>query len=198
MNQSTFLVACKKTLIGSVLMIGASQSFAGSAEAIDDSAKWRDYCTSTGGEVITLVAQYDTSSGTVNGLPKQFCKYVTEGNQELIGLDTLAASQPSLAATFLKSLVIDINKPLPEKPYANPALNVCDRLKGSNIGFNVSSGGFSNKDGQYDVCVFGDGSSVSSWTLTYIASGAFANVKALIKSEPLNITIPNVQLGSDS
>jgi hypothetical protein len=43
------------------------------------------------------------------------------------------------------------------------------------------------------ICVFGDKSTVSAWSLIYAAENARLKVKNAIRSEPLNIDIPKVQ-----
>ena len=176
-----------------LLLLGPVAAFA--EESAVSQTPWQDYCASSGGTVVTLVPQFETQSGMTRGVPKQFCQYSTDGNIEFLGLDTLASNAPSLASTFAKSLVIDTTKPLPTKPYSNPSLNVCSRLKGTSISFNVN-GGFADASGQTDICVFGDGSAISAWTLIYLADGALPDLKALIKAEPMAIIIPDVQIGT--
>jgi hypothetical protein len=191
-NKNKSTIAKIYRVIGCVIAFGimSNDAMAQAEDANDPIATWSQYCLSTGGKVVDLNAKFSTLSGDVDGLSKAFCQYQTDGNIEMIGLDTLASTSPSLGATYAKSLTLDPSRPLPEKPYANPSLNVCERLKGSSIAFYVCSGGFSNESGEYDICVFGDGSSISAWTLIYLANGDYPQIKALIKAQPMDITIP--------
>ncbi len=182
-----------KKVIGLVLLGLVSSSFAvvgDIQQAVEQDS--RVYCQSTGGTVIRMVAQFDTHSGFVNGVTKEFCKYKNHGNLAFVGLDTLSTA-PTLAATYTMKLVIDKTKPLPVRPYANPAMNVCSDLHGTEVAFSVLDGGFADKTGQADICVFGDGSSISGWTMVYAADGSRQDIKQFIRSSALDIDIPNVQ-----
>ena len=149
----------------------------------------KDYCASTGGVVVNMQAQFDTHNGYVSGVSRDFCKYKNHGNIAYVGLDTLSTA-PTLAATYTEKLIVDPNN-LPTSPYANPSLNVCQILHGSEISFS-SNGGFSDKLGEADICVFGDGSAISAWTMIYVAEGTRPDVKSVIRSTPLNIDIPEI------
>lgn len=153
----------------------------------------KDYCKSSGGKIIKAVAQFDTHTGWVNGVTKEFCQYLDkEGNLAMVGLETLSI-EPTLAATYTQKVIVEKGKGFPMAPYSNPSFNVCNRLHGAEIGFAVFSGGFADQHGQSDICVFGDGSSISAWTLIYAAGGQRADIKNLMRSEPLNIEIPDIQ-----
>lgn len=154
----------------------------------------KNYCEATGGKIVTLQAQFDTHSGYINGLSKEFCQYISKKNIAVVGLETLSKTS-NIAATLTQNLKIDDNKPLPTKPYNNPSLNVCQLLHGTQIAYLVVDGGFADNNGQYDICVFGDGSSISAWTLIYAAAGIRKDIKSLIqsRSKPLEIDIPDIQ-----
>lgn len=150
-----------------------------------------EYCIAKNGTVETMIAEFQTRGGTKLGFSKKFCTFELDGGFIAVGLSTFSSKEPNIAATFIKMLPrIESGSPLWQGKYANPALNVCKNLGGSNIGFNVMAGGFKNKLGQSDICVFGDGSMISSWSLVYIANGRneYNKVKEAIRSEPLNIT----------
>ena len=70
--------------------------------------------------------------------------------------------------------------------YANPAWNVCKNLGGAESGFAVPSS-YTDDLGQSDICVFGDGSMVSAWSLIYMANHreGYDAVKAEVRAEPL-------------
>lgn len=56
----------------------------------------------------------------------------------------------------------------------------------------VDGGGFANRLGQSDICVLGDGSMVSGWSLIYMASHreGYGDIKNKVKANPLNIYTP--------
>ncbi|STX30202.1 Putative hemolysin [Legionella beliardensis] len=153
-----------------------------------------DYCNESGGQVETMPAQFGTSAGLVEGFSKNFCTFKIDNGFIAVGLTTFASSKPNIAATLIKQLPpIAPDSPLLKGKYNNPSLNFCKNLGGSSISFLVASGGFSNALGQTDICVFGDGSMVSGWSLLYIANGrtGYHVVREKIKADPLTIQIPN-------
>lgn len=155
--------------------------------AVDDA----DYCIAKSGTVETMVAEFQTSSGTQHGFEKRFCTFNLDNGFIAVGLKTFSSKDPNIAASFIKTLPrIEPGSPLLSGKYSNPSMNVCKNLGGSNIGFNMLSGGFKNKLGQSDICVFGDGSMVSGWSLIYIANGRndYYKVRDAIRSEPLKLT----------
>ena len=87
---------------------------------------------------------------------------------------------------------VEKDSPLLKGPYTNPSANFCKHIGGSNVGFNMSGGGYQNDIGESDICVFGDNSMVSGWSLIYIANGrqGYDVVRASINSAPLSIPIP--------
>lgn len=155
--------------------------------ATTDLTNSQQYCTKSGGQVLTMQAQFNINGNTVNGVSKQFCKFIYNGNLAYVGLDTLS-TLPSLAATYTQRLQVNNVDLLPTKPNPNPSINVCELLHGAEIGFSVIDGGFVDPTaGQTDICVFGDGSSISAWSMIYAAAGSRPDLKNIIRSTPLNI-----------
>jgi hypothetical protein len=183
-----------KKLICIALSILSTSVFAVASETPEQIlASSKDYCYATGGTVVPMVAEFDTHAGYVKGITKDFCKYQNHENVGYVGLETLSTT-PTLAATYTRKLVVTQERLLPTKPYKNPALNVCQLLHGSEIVFSVIGGGFNDSElGETDICVFGDGSSISAWTMIYAAVGVRKDIKRFIRSKPLNINIPSVQ-----
>lgn len=159
------------------------------ASQIDDYAI---YCTESGGVVEEMPVEINTSAGLVHGQSKMFCNFHFTNSFVAIGLETFSAAEPSIAATFIKKME-DITEAsaLWRGMYSNPSHNVCKNIGGATIGF-VASGGFSNSLGQTDICVFGDGSMVSGWSLIYLANHreGYDEIRNKVKAEPLNIYIP--------
>lgn len=151
------------------------------------------YCNESGGVVEKMPAEILAGKSWVSGQSKSFCNFNVDDGFIAIGLETFSSPLPSIAATYIKTLrEIPENSPLWNGSYTNPSSNVCKNLGGSTIGF-VTSGGFSNALGQSDICVFGDASMVSAWSLIYMANhrNGYDDVKNKVKAEPLNINIPN-------
>ncbi|AHE67874.1 hypothetical protein [Legionella oakridgensis] len=156
-------------------------------------ADYADYCTKAGGVAEKMTAEFLTPGRWVQGQSKSFCNFYLENAFVSIGLETFASNKPSIAATYSKRLKeVDVDSALWKGESSNPAHNVCKNLGGANIGF-VTDGGFANHLGQSDICVFGDGSMVSGWSLIYMANHreGYDEIKSQVKAEPLNIHIPN-------
>jgi hypothetical protein len=149
------------------------------------------HCIKIGGNVKKMTVQIDTHGGIINGLEKYFCFYETKShNLAIFGLEALGSKKPNIAATYIKSIKL-VNKVDIPGPYGNTNMNLCHQLRGAMITF-LASGGF-DKKGQSDMCFFGDGSSISAWTLFYLGVGdIFQELKSQVKSEPLLIDIPDV------
>ena len=150
------------------------------------------YCSNAGGVLETMTAEFLTPTGYVQGQSKIFCNFFVDNGFISIGLETFSADEPSIAATFMKKMrPIKNDSPLWEGKFTNPAHNVCKNIGGAGIGF-VTSGGFTNSLGQTDICVFGDGSMVSAWSLIYIANHrkGYDSVKDQVRAEPMNIPVP--------
>ena len=155
-------------------------------------ADYETYCIDAGGIVEQMPAEISTGSGVVRGQSKPFCNFNLDNAFISIGLETFASDKPSIAATYIKSLDEISNGSLLWKgASSNPSSNVCKNLGGATIGF-VAGGGFANRLGQSDICVFGDGSMVSGWSLIYMAARreGYNDIKNKVKANPLNIYIP--------
>lgn len=176
------------TIIASVTLMSTVHTYA--ANKINDD--YESYCKNAGGIIEEMPAQISTRSGMVIGVTKSFCNFSINGGFIAIGLETFSSSQPNIAATMIKKLEeIKKDSALLKGPFANPSMNVCKNLSGSSISF-ITSGGFANHLGQNDICVFGDGSMVSAWSLIYMANHreGYDVVKNQVRSEPLNINLP--------
>lgn len=157
---------------------------------IDDYAA---YCRDAGGVVEEMPAEIFAGNSWVKGQSKLFCNFHLHNAFIAVGLETFAADEPSIAATFMKEMgEITSGSPLWKGKYSNPSQNVCKNLGGASIGF-ITSGGFVNQLGQSDVCVFGDGSMVSGWSLIYMANHreGYDDIKNKVKAPSLNIFIPH-------
>lgn len=151
------------------------------------------YCESAGGQVEKMQTQFITNSGQQLGFKKKFCTFRGDNYFASVGLKTFASKKPNLAATYIQELKsLEQGSPLFEGIYSNPSTNVCHNLGGTTI-THITSGGFANDLGQSDICVFGDGSMVSGWTLIYIANEreGYDVIKNQINSESLSIKIPS-------
>lgn len=161
------------------------------AEPLHDNMQ--EYCSSTGGVVKNLTIELATTHGFAKGLTKKFCTFkVNEGGYVVIGLETYASSTSNIAATWIKRLgEIQDDSPLFKGDAVNPSANVCRNIAGTTVGF-IANGGFADDIGQSDICVFGDGSMVSAWSLIYMANGreGYDTIKNQVKSEPFDIYLP--------
>ena len=180
---------CQKkivTLLISAACMGAAVVY---ADQMDDYAA---YCSESGGVVEEMPAEIYTSIGLVKGQSKMFCNFTAGNGFVAIGLETFSSNEPSIAATFIKKMgEIGEQSNLFKGVYSNPSHNVCKNLGGASIGF-VAAGGFANQLGQSDICVFGDGSMVSGWSLVYMANHreGYDDIKNKVKADPLGIYIP--------
>jgi hypothetical protein len=143
-----------------------------------------DHCKEIGGETISLKTKY---SGDIPGFSHLVCQLHIDHGIAQIGLKTLQSKRGNIAATLVQTL-----KPLDEKstlfkgPYNNPSMNVCKNLGGSMTPF-IAHGNTTGELGETDICMFGDGSFISTWTLIYIANGreGYHVIKDRIQSEPV-------------
>lgn len=148
-------------------------------------------CHQLGGEIKILEARFATHQGIMVGFKRHFCELRIDNGILNIGLTTLESKKPNLAASLVKTLqTIDDNSPLFAGPYSNPSHNVCKNLGGSFIQM-LAYGSFSDNSGDYDICVFGDGSMISSWSLIYIANNrqGYDIVKNSIPSATLPLSL---------
>lgn len=175
-------------LICGSFMIAANT---GAASNVDD---YSIYCNESGGTVEEMPVEVKTKTGViVKGQAKLFCSFTINEGLIAIGLETFSATEPSIAATFIKSMdEIKGDSNLWHGEYPNPSHNVCKNLGGSAISF-VANGSFTSPLGESDICVFGDGSMVSAWSLIYMANHreGYETVKNRVKAEPFDIDLPN-------
>jgi len=149
-----------------------------------------DYCVQSGGTVEIMPAEFTTANGLTIGHSKSFCTFTADNGFIVIGLETFASDKPSIAATYIKTLAeIDSTSSLLDGKATNPSYNVCKNLNGTMIGF-VVNGSFTNASGASDICVFGDGSMVSAWSLIYMANhrSGYEEIKQQVQAEPIVIT----------
>jgi hypothetical protein len=140
------------------------------------------WCNDSNGKVITSNAQFN---GNINGLEAQFCFISNGSNLAMIDLQTLTSDKPSIAATYI-TRGVDMMR-IPKKTI----WQFCEALKGTSIGF-YSTGGWTNPQGVDEICVFPDGSKISTWTLYYISNGnaEYLGIRSRIRSPPLAIKLP--------
>lgn len=138
-----------------------------------------------------MVAQYDTHKGWVKGITNKFCffEHETKNTLALFGLEALASLKPNFASTYIKTIKLDPSKQIPGQ-YGLVSMNLCHQLRGAMISFATNEG--FDRNGQSDLCFFGDGSSVSGWTLYYVGLRYFEDLRAKVRSEPLVIDLPDV------
>lgn len=156
-------------------------------DSVDDA----QYCQQVGGIVEEMPMVYSTLSGTFYGIERSFCIFHVDNGMLAIGLSSFSSEKPSIAATYMKILPeIDTSSDLWKGSYTNPSWNVCKNLGGSESGFAVPSS-YTDDLGATDICVFGDGSMVSAWTLIYMANhrDGYDAIKAEVRAEPLFLKI---------
>jgi len=144
-------------------------------------AQARRYCRRQGGEVQTRVPTFGTNNPQqlpLNGT-RQFCKFTspTDGTH-VVGLDTLAARQPTLATLAYLTRPQVENIP----PDVNPASIYCSGLGGTDLfgGMNVAGGGWVEEHDKdvpvLEACVFPDQSVIDSFGIFYHAKGIVRGV----------------------
>jgi hypothetical protein len=177
LSKARLIILCLVSIVSSSIF----------ADVVEDESY---YCSSLGGTVEEMAVNFSTISGRVVGPSRLFCIFTPDNGTIAIGLETFASDRPSIAATYIKTLAeITPDSPLFTGTYSNPSHNVCKNLGGAMVGF-LMSGGFTDVKGESDICVFGDGSMVSAWSLIYMANhrNGYDEVKEQVKSEPLNIS----------
>lgn len=169
--------------------------------ASEDTAVMEEYCVSKSGTVTPMTAWFDTQNGKVEGMTEKFCTFERDNGHIVIGLSAFASEHANIAATYMKSLnEIKMGSDLMQNKdksatkeksmglgLANPSYEVCKNLGGTAINYKFH-GNFSPKEGgDSDICVFGDGSMVSAWSLIYMANhrSGYDEIKNNVKSEPL-------------
>jgi putative hemolysin len=183
-------------MIGMGWRAAAQSDSATPAAGVDPAA---EYCVSVGGVVLERVPVWGANQPpdlrlTLDG-PRLFCEFTGDPNadppesQIAVDIDTLYADEPTLAA-----LAYLTTPPLPEiPPGPNPASVYCAHLGGAEIGANTGAGGGwvapAGSDPWFEVvsmCVFGDGSMIEPWGITYHTDGTIrgADLAPLFRYQP--------------
>ena len=130
------------------------------------------HCKSVyGGKVVPvrMVNNQGTASAQY-GLVRTVCLVDVGGTLVQFGLEAADPSIPTIAATMMKTApAIDASK---VHTKGNPAMAYCAAYGGAEAGFVAMDLSFVEKEGQTDMCVFGDGSMASAWSLAYIGWAA--------------------------
>lgn len=197
------------------LLIGASGIVIGDASAkpagsgrgeppayVSECVRARDKTAGVTTSTVESYAEIQSYAGYVEGLPNWFCIFEDQApHMGMIDLATLGSDRPSIAATYLlKGLDLEDMGYLTEPPYpwgnGNPAIWVCEQVRGTSIG-RYANGGFVNPAGEDEICVFGDGSKISTWVLIYVSlddseySGPdYLSMRKAVQSLPLEVDLP--------
>ncbi len=142
--------------------------------------------------MVNAQAEIETGVGWAKGLTNKFCTFKTSDHFGMIDLQTLTSKNPSIAATYLLQGLdmVELEKVIPENFEGNPGTLYCQALAGSSI-TRYSSGGFATKEGQDEVCVFGDASKISIWVLVYVSDDPdYLSMRKAVKSTPLALDLP--------
>jgi hypothetical protein len=179
----------KKLIIGVTGFLSVACGYAGSLE---------DYCIKNDGKVASMKIEFNPSkhSASQTGFSKKFCTFEKDRGFIAIGLETYASKKPNVAATIISKLPeITQDSPLWNRIYANPGYNICKNLGGSAVAYYLIDGGFTGTSGSSDICMFGDGSMVSAWSLIYMVNKRehYNEVKDTINSPNINFfNIPGI------
>ena len=180
----------KKMLIGAV--VSALISSYAYSSSLEENAV---FCQKQGGTIDTMVATYGSGPGTETGLSKKFCRIVSSGgNTTHISLEALS-TEANLVTTIASKLTL--YKSLDTDVILN---SMCSDLNGATIGMYSNQGGFVDDSGYSNICVFGDGSAISAWTIYYMARGLNDDIKNMLtsRSTPLNVSVPNIRVAEHS
>ena len=196
----------KKILVALSIYVCSVSAFA----QVGDTLSSATDCSLLNGRVVTLTPTYFTTNGDFTlGIAKEFCVVSKNSTVGIFGLDTIS-NESSIAATYVKlaKIVLNEGSNLPTKPYSNPSINVCKSMGGTTVDYtdpkrqvNGYIGSVLPKQPDYqDICTFGDGSSISGWTLIYssiinggVPDPAHQYIINSIKSKPLPINAPNLK-----
>ena len=149
---------------------GAPAVRGGSQPASQSGSQLVNHCASNfEGEVVQLQMVSNAQQPNAQfGLVHDFCKIDANGTQVLLGLENVDPKVPTIAATMLKTArAVD---PAKLQTHGNPAIAICRGYGGADAAFVAFSLFFTDAVGASDMCVFGDGSMVSAWTLAYVGS----------------------------
>jgi putative hemolysin len=154
------------------------------------------YCAQSGGNVRTRYPVYGTNSANPLRLAgsRRFCEFeARDGSRIAVALDTLFATEPSLAV--LSYLTPPALEAIPRS--VNPSSVYCSQLGGTDEfgGRSAAGGGWVLEDSPETagvpedvmaMCVFPDLSSIDSWGLTYHADGTVrgADLAPLFRYQP--------------
>lgn len=161
-------------VVTALLMVGTGTGMAASRGRTASDSLPGQYCTDNGGVVETRQAAYNTNGGPVLRLAgiRSFCRWTSseDGSRIYAGLDTLYATNPSLAALAYYS------QTQPGNCTGNPASCYCTLLGGTDLfgGINAAGGGWiknNSVDRVLDSCIFPDDSTIDSWGLFYHSAG---------------------------
>ncbi len=150
------------------------------------------YCNQKGGRVMPMTTWYSGPAGTTSGWTQSFCSFERDKGFIVIGLETFASPKPNIAATYMKTLPeINEKSPLFQGAAHNPSYNVCQNLGGTAINYKQNGSFRADGGDESDICVFGDGSMVSAWSLIYMANHrqGYDEVKNSANADPLPLTI---------
>ena len=150
------------------------------------------YCKNKGGSVTPMTTWYSGPAGTTSGWTQLFCTFERDKGYIVIGLETFASSHPNIAATYMKILPeLGDNSSLFQGGAHNPSYNVCQNLGGTAMNYKQNGTFRSDGGGDSDICVFGDGSMVSAWSLIYMANHrhGYDEVKNSARALPLPLTV---------
>lgn len=181
-----------KALLGILAAMAIVASGVANAEGEGKCRSARDKAAGVKTAVVNATAELDSSVGYVKGLQNKFCTFTSVDHTGMIDLQTLTSTHPSIAATYLLNGLdmVELQKVIPEKFEGNPGTLFCQALAGSSI-TRYTSGGFATKLGQDEVCVFGDGSKISIWSLVYASDDPdYLSMRKAVRSEPLQINLP--------
>lgn len=169
--------------------------------ALEDNDPLAEYCVSKSGTLTPMTAWFETQNGPVAGLTEKFCTFERDHGYIVIGLSAFASEHANIAATYMKSLTeikmgSDVmqdkdqsatNTKSSDLGLANPSYAVCKNLGGTAINYKFHGNFRPKEGGDSDICVFGDGSMVSAWSLIYMANhrAGYDEIKGYVRSEPL-------------
>jgi hypothetical protein len=168
---------------------------------LDDVVNQISNCKKGGGKIINSPAVFDTAAGHIKGISYKMCyiekidPFNKKPHSAMIGLEVMGKVQ-SIAATYLLK---GINfKNFPQVTSNNPAHDTCKFIGGSVIS-TYAFGGFENEQGEDSVCVFGDGSKLSTWALIYISQNPlYLGIRSSLGAKPLDIDAPYLGNGLPS
>ena len=168
--KHTALSTMKLTMVIAAASAAAVSGAPAIRGSLQPSSQLVNYCESSfNGKVVHI--QMVSNAGQPNaqyGLVHDFCKIDVNGTQVVLGLENVNPKVPTIAATMLKTArAVD---PAKVQTHGNPATVICSGYGGADAAFVAFSLFFTDAVGASDMCVFGDGSMVSAWSLAYVGS----------------------------